>query len=112
MELEALSIVRNCIWSNLDRKRHNLINKRTRRRWRRRGSRLINFGRLPRRRHSSIVRQENPDAHLHYVLCGRCEYDACDVELRIDLDLYRARNPACRGIDDYEGLLLGEGQGP
>ena len=41
MELEALSIVRNCIWSNLDRKRHNLINKRTSRRWRRRGSRLI-----------------------------------------------------------------------
>ena len=62
--------------------------------------------------HALIVRQENPDAHLHYVLCGRCEYDACDVELRIDLDLYRARNPACRGIDDYEGLLLGEGQGP
>ena len=61
---------------------------------------------------TSNVRQENPDAHLHYVLCGRCEYDACDVELRIDLDLYRARNPACRGIDDYEGLLLGEGQGP
>ncbi len=65
-----------------------------------------------RRRLIRGVRQENPDAHLHYVLCGRCEYDACDIELRIDLDLYRARNPACRGIDDYEGLLLGEGQGP